>query len=105
MTRYTLSQIVEQLGGKLIGSDAEITAVAPAVRAAATEITFLANPKYKAEAEESAAAAIIVSPKAAEHFSGRNLIGGRPLSLFRQSGAAVPSDCCAARGRAPHRRD
>ena len=74
MTRYTLSQIVEQLGGKLIGSDAEITAVAPAVRAAATEITFLANPKYKAEAEESAAAAIIVSPKAAEHFPGRNLI-------------------------------
>ena len=74
MTRYTLSQIVEKLGGKLIGSDAEITAVAPAVRAAATEITFLANPKYKAEAEESAAAAIIVSPKAAEHFPGRNLI-------------------------------
>ncbi|WP_314309694.1 UDP-3-O-(3-hydroxymyristoyl)glucosamine N-acyltransferase [Kingella denitrificans] len=74
MTRYTLSQIVEQLGGKLIGSDTEITAVAPAVRAAATEITFLANPKYKAEAEESAAAAIIVSPKAAEHFPGRNLI-------------------------------
>ena len=49
MTPFTLSQLTEQLGGTLIGDNITITAIAPAARAQAHEITFLANPKYKSE--------------------------------------------------------
>ena len=74
MTQFTLSQLTAQLGGELIGNDITITAIAPAARAQAHEITFLANPKYKSEVEHSQAGAIIVAQKAAELFPNRNLI-------------------------------
>ena len=74
MTQFTLSQLTDQLGGELIGNDIVITAIAPAARAQAHEITFLANPKYKSEVEHSQAGAIIVAQKAAELFPNRNLI-------------------------------
>jgi len=74
MTQFTLSQLTAQLGGELIGNDIVITAIAPAARAQAHEITFLANPKYKSEVEHSQAGAIIVAQKAAALFPNRNLI-------------------------------
>ncbi|WP_373740631.1 UDP-3-O-(3-hydroxymyristoyl)glucosamine N-acyltransferase [Neisseria sp.] len=71
---YTLSRIVAELGGEMRGSDIEIAAVKPLAEARAEHIGFLANPKYKSEVHDSKAGAVIVSPKAADEFSGRNLI-------------------------------
>ena len=50
---YTLSQIVSQLGGEWKGEDIAITAVRPLDQAQAEHISFLANPKYKAEVHDS----------------------------------------------------
>lgn len=71
---YTLSEIVAQLGGEWCGDNITVTAVAPATHANATQITFLANPKYRQEVLESKAGAIIVSAKNAHLFEGYNLI-------------------------------
>ncbi|QEY25438.1 UDP-3-O-(3-hydroxymyristoyl)glucosamine N-acyltransferase [Neisseria zalophi] len=71
---YTLSQIVAELGGEWRGEDISIAAVQPLADATADHISFLANPKYKADVADSNAGAIIVSQKMADEFGGRNLI-------------------------------
>lgn len=71
---FTLSEIVEKLGGEWHGENVSIQAIAPATRAQNHEITFLANPKYKQDVLDSTAGAIIVSAKTAHLFSGRNVI-------------------------------
>lgn len=71
---YTLSQITAELGGQWRGEDIAVTAVRPLADAQAAHISFLANPKYKAEVESSQAGAVIVSAKSADEFTGRNLI-------------------------------
>ena len=71
---HTLSQITAALGGQWQGEDISVAAVQPLADATADHISFLANPKYKAEVAESSAGALIVSPKLAAEFVGRNLI-------------------------------
>lgn len=71
---YTLSEITAALGGTWYGNDVAVAAVQPLTSATADHISFLANPKYKSEVASSHAGAVIVSPKVAEEFSGRNLI-------------------------------
>lgn len=71
---YTLSQLTTQLGGEWRGDDVPICAVAPASSATSEHITFLANPKYRHEVQNSTAGAIIVSAQTANQFEGRNLI-------------------------------
>ena len=82
MTAYTLSQIAAKLGGEVRGADISVSAVAPAARAGADEITFLANPKYRHEVEASAAGAVIVGENAADGFAGRSLIVARDPYLY-----------------------
>lgn len=79
---YTLSQITAELGGEWRGSDVSISAVKPLADASAAHISFLANPKYKADVTESAAGAVIVSPKTADEFAGRNLIVAQDPYLY-----------------------
>lgn len=50
---YTLSQIVAELGGEWRGDDISIAAVQPLADATADHISFLANPKYKADVADS----------------------------------------------------
>ena len=71
---YCLSEIVAQLGGEWQGEDIAVAGVQPLAVAQANQIGFLANPKYKAEVHASLAGAVIVSPKMAAEFAGRNLI-------------------------------
>lgn len=79
---YTLSQIVAELGGEWRGEDISIAAVQPLADATADHISFLANPKYKADVAGSAAGAVIVSPKTADEFPGRNLIVAQDPYLY-----------------------
>lgn len=71
---YTLSEIASLLGGEWRGEDITISAVRPLDSAGVQDISFLANPKYKAQIANSQAGAVIVSPKIAEECSQRNLI-------------------------------
>ncbi|WP_034334938.1 UDP-3-O-(3-hydroxymyristoyl)glucosamine N-acyltransferase [Conchiformibius kuhniae] len=81
----TLSQITARLGGEVRGADVSVCALAPAAEATAEHITFLANPKYRSEVQNSAAGAIIVSEKNAGDLHGRNLIvAADPYLYFAQ---------------------
>lgn len=95
---YTLSQIVFQLGGEWKGEDIAITAVRPLDQAQAEHISFLANPKYKAEVHDSQAGAVIVSPKAADEFAGRNLIVAADPYLYFAKVARLFSPIVKAQG-------
>ncbi|MEG9431877.1 UDP-3-O-(3-hydroxymyristoyl)glucosamine N-acyltransferase [Terriglobus sp. ADX1] len=59
-----LAEIAQRLGAELVGGkgDVEITGVAGIEHAGASEITFIANPKYTAQAKTTKAAAILVEP-------------------------------------------
>ncbi|MEZ2346113.1 UDP-3-O-(3-hydroxymyristoyl)glucosamine N-acyltransferase [Terriglobus sp. RCC_193] len=59
-----LAEIAQRLGAELVGGngDVEITGVAGIEHASASEITFIANPKYTAQAKTTRAAAILVEP-------------------------------------------
>ncbi len=56
-----LSEIAGRLGCLLEGDDREITGVAPLERATASEVTFLANPKYAHKVKNSHAGAILAT--------------------------------------------
>ncbi|SDF19204.1 UDP-3-O-(3-hydroxymyristoyl)glucosamine N-acyltransferase [Terriglobus roseus] len=59
-----LGEIAQRLGAELVGGngDTEITGVAGIEHAGVSEITFIANPKYAAQAKTTNAAAILVEP-------------------------------------------
>lgn len=59
-----LGEIAQRLGAELVGGncDTEITGVAGIEHAGDSEITFIANPKYAAQAKTTNAAAILVEP-------------------------------------------
>lgn len=59
----TLSDIVDRLGGQLIGSaELRITGLAPLQSAGPDHISFLSHPKYQKQLAESRAACVVVSP-------------------------------------------
>lgn len=64
MDGMKLAEIAQRLGAELVGGsgDVEITGVAGIEHAGASEITFIANPKYAAQAKTTQAAAILVEP-------------------------------------------
>jgi UDP-3-O-[3-hydroxymyristoyl] glucosamine N-acyltransferase len=69
-----LGELVERLGGRLIGdADVEVIGIAPLSDAGASHITFLSNPRFKEQAAQSAAAALILSAADNEALGGRYL--------------------------------
>jgi UDP-3-O-[3-hydroxymyristoyl] glucosamine N-acyltransferase len=82
-----LGKLVERLGGRLIGDeDIEVSAIAPLDAANASHITFLSNPRLRAQAMNSNAAALILS--AADEtvvgagFRGARIITDNPYAYF-----------------------
>lgn len=72
---FQLQEIVDRLGGDLLGEPAlAVARVATLEQAGEGDLAFLANRKYVAQARACAASALIVSPDAVEQMSGRSLI-------------------------------
>ena len=94
---YRLSDITAQLGGEWRGEDIAVQGVQPLAAAQAQHIGFLANPKYKADVTASQAGAIIVSPKMADDFAGRNLIVAADPYLYFAKVARLFSPVLKAR--------
>lgn len=91
-----LSELAAALGCELIGDDIEITGVAGMEQAGATELTFLANPKYAHKVKHSRAAAILIS-QPAPGLKIRSVISPNPyldfaraLELFYQPPRPAP---------------
>ncbi|SNS77110.1 UDP-3-O-[3-hydroxymyristoyl] glucosamine N-acyltransferase [Noviherbaspirillum humi] len=85
-----LGKLVERLGGQLGGdAEVEVTGIAPIDSAGASEVTFLSNPKLRAKAAESGAAALILSPAddaaIGAQFRGARIVTDNPYVYFARA--------------------
>ena len=85
-----LGQLVESLGGRLIGSpDYLVTGMAALETANAQHITFLSNSKLRALAEKSAAGALILSESdhllVSNSYQGARIITANPYAYFARA--------------------
>ncbi|HYD81406.1 MAG TPA: UDP-3-O-(3-hydroxymyristoyl)glucosamine N-acyltransferase [Paucimonas sp.] len=85
-----LEQLVERLGGQLIGDGKiEISGIAPLDDAGASHITFLSNPKLRARAAQTKAAALILSPAddavVAAQYKGARIVTVNPYAYFARA--------------------
>ncbi|MEO0317756.1 MAG: UDP-3-O-(3-hydroxymyristoyl)glucosamine N-acyltransferase [Pseudomonadota bacterium] len=81
-----LGDLVESLGGELIGDPAlKVDGIAPLDTAGPSDITFLSNPKLRAQAAATQACALILSK--AEHeklagYEGARILSDNPYAYF-----------------------
>jgi UDP-3-O-[3-hydroxymyristoyl] glucosamine N-acyltransferase len=85
-----LGQLVERLGGQLVGDpNLEVTGIAPLADAGASHISFLSNSKLRAQAEASGAAALILAPAddaiVAATYRGARIIANNPYAYFARA--------------------
>ncbi|HEY8609471.1 MAG TPA: UDP-3-O-(3-hydroxymyristoyl)glucosamine N-acyltransferase [Noviherbaspirillum sp.] len=88
--RIRLGDLVDRLGGQLIGdADIEVEGIAPLDAAGASQITFLSNPKFRAQAAATRAAALILSPAddaaIGPSLAGARLVTANPYAYFARS--------------------
>jgi UDP-3-O-[3-hydroxymyristoyl] glucosamine N-acyltransferase len=96
-----LAELVERFGGQLEGDpDIEVAAIAPLDRAGASDISFLANSKLRAQAAQSRAAALILSPADEEAvgatYEGARIISSNPAAYFAHTAQYLVSKAQAA---------
>jgi UDP-3-O-[3-hydroxymyristoyl] glucosamine N-acyltransferase len=78
----TLGELAEALGARLIGDpEAAIRGVAPLAEAAADEITFLANPRYRKDLEATGAAAVLLA-EPVEGLKAAQLVVADPYAAY-----------------------
>lgn len=81
-----LGELVERLGGQLIGSaETELSGIAPLDSADSTHITFLSNPKLRAHAAQTKAAALIIAPAdelISATYKGARIVVNNPYAYF-----------------------
>ncbi|TWI67497.1 UDP-3-O-[3-hydroxymyristoyl] glucosamine N-acyltransferase [Pseudoduganella lurida] len=85
-----LAELVERCGGELIGSpDTQVTGIAPLTEAGVSHISFLSNSKLRAQAGQSRAAALIVSPNddalVAQTYTGARIVTKNPYAYFARA--------------------
>lgn len=85
---YTLNELAEILNVTLVGAgDCQIDGLATLHSATAGKLSFLSNPKYSQQLEETKASAVIVHADAAPSFSGNKLISDKPYVTFAHATA------------------
>ena len=83
MNSYTLRELAEALDAEIQGDETlVISSVATLENAAQGQLSFLANPKYRAQLETTQASAVLISPKALDGFSGNALVLNDPYVGF-----------------------
>ena len=97
-----LQDIQQKLGGERIGEVVEqLAGVGTISGANATQITFLANPKYRSALASTAAGAVIVGPKDRDITSKARIVAANPYAYFARvaqmfSPVASPAGCIHA---------
>lgn len=85
-----LGKLVERLGGRLAGdAEIEISGIAPLDVADASHITFLSNPKLRAQAAQTKAAALILSAAddavVSATYKGSRIVTDNPYAYFART--------------------
>jgi UDP-3-O-[3-hydroxymyristoyl] glucosamine N-acyltransferase len=85
-----LGKMVERLGGQLTGdAEIEVSGIAPLDGANASHITFLSNPKLRAQAAQTQAAALIVSSAddaaISAAYKGARIVTDNPYAYFARA--------------------
>ena len=85
-----LGELVERLGGQLAGDpNIEVTGIAPLSDAGVSHISFLSNSKFRAQAAQSGAAALIVSSAddeiIAASYQGARIVINNPYAYFARA--------------------
>ncbi|MDO9192483.1 MAG: LpxD N-terminal domain-containing protein, partial [Undibacterium sp.] len=90
ITGIRLGELVDRFGGQLIGSpETQIIGIAPLSDADERHATFLSNPKLRAQAELTRAAALILSEldhlQVGQGYSGARIITPEPYVYFARA--------------------
>jgi UDP-3-O-[3-hydroxymyristoyl] glucosamine N-acyltransferase len=80
--QYKLSELIARFGGRLVGADVTVSAIAPTDLAAPGEITFLSDNKYKKALLDCNAAAIIIKEEDGTDVSLPQIITPNPYYYF-----------------------
>jgi UDP-3-O-[3-hydroxymyristoyl] glucosamine N-acyltransferase len=85
-----LGDLVERFGGELNGDpDLQVVGIAPLADAGVSHISFLSNSKFRAQAGQSRAAALIVSPNddalVAQTYPGARIVTKNPYAYFARA--------------------
>ena len=87
---YTLAQIAARLGGRVLGdADVEIVQVATLEQAGSSEISFLANSKYRSRLAETGAGAVILSDADADATGLPRIVSSNPYAYFARVSALL----------------
>ena len=99
MPQATLGQVALWLGGELVGDPTlEVHGLSTLADAGPRDITFLANPRYRAQLDTSAAGCVIVRPAEREAAAARGaaIVCADPYLAFArltQRWAVLVSSC------------
>jgi UDP-3-O-[3-hydroxymyristoyl] glucosamine N-acyltransferase len=89
-TGYRLADLVERLGGELVGDpQIVIRQVAPLDRARADEIGFVSRPAYRRQLTGSGAGAVIVPPELREATATARIVATDPYAYFARVSALL----------------
>jgi UDP-3-O-[3-hydroxymyristoyl] glucosamine N-acyltransferase len=83
---FTLAQIVARLGGEAVGEvGAPLTGVATIDSAGPSDLTFLANPKYRSRLASTRAGAVIVGAKDRDAASVPRIVSDNPYAYYARA--------------------
>lgn len=90
LTAYRLGDIAERFGGELVGdADILIRQVAPLSSAQPDQISFLANPKYRRQLQDTRAGAVILHTAERESASLPRILTDNPYAYFAKVSALL----------------
>ena len=99
LPEFTLGQIVEALGGELVGSPAvSIRGVAPLDSAAETQISFLTSSKYRPQLAVTRAGAVVLGPSDRDATERPRIVAQNPYAYFARVSALLNPDPVPAPG-------
>ena len=79
----TLQQIVARLGGEALGEPAApLTGVGTLESASASQLAFLANPRYRAKLATTKAGAVILGPRDRDATAGPRIVADNPYAYY-----------------------
>jgi UDP-3-O-[3-hydroxymyristoyl] glucosamine N-acyltransferase len=91
-SRYTAAQLAQRYGLQLQGAgDVTVAGVSTLARAQDGQLTFLANPRYRAQLAETRASIVVLRAGDAEGYAGTALLADDPYVAFAKIAALFAS--------------